>query len=240
MKSNQLSLNPKSIIWILGGIAFFLVILSVGVQLLFYSFTTPPPYVETLNFYFYVGKEQNFPTYFSSSLFLISALLLLIITALEKNQKNPYVFKWAFLAICFLFLAFDEVFCIHEKLNNKIPELLNKENYGIFYYPWIIPYVAFILILSIVYLKFFFQLNAKTRLNFLIAAIIYISGVIIFNNIGGIFKGVYGKYLLYYIMVTIEESLEMAGIILFIRGLLLYISDKYKAIQFNFISDIKH
>jgi len=233
-KIHQISLNPSSITCALGGIAFALIAISVVSRLLYYSFSAPPPYIYRLNYYFYLGNEHNLPTYFSSFLLLFSALLLRIITKLEKNQNGPYVSKWAFLSICFVFLALDEALSLHERLTSLIHILWDKEEYGILYYSWIIPYMVFILFLSIIYLRFFLELNAKTRFNFLIAMILYIGGAIGCELFEGYYYELHKIDLTYSMAVNIEESMEIAGVIIFIRGLLVNISDNFKEVTFRF------
>ena len=67
------------------------------------------------------------------------------------------------------------------------------------------------------------------------ASSIYIGGSIGFELIGGYYAELHGlKNLAYNMLTSTEESLEMAGIILFIWGLLTYIADSYKDVQFCF------
>jgi hypothetical protein len=42
------------------------------------------------------------------------------------------------------------------------------------------------------------------------------------------------KNLTYVMLTTVEESLEMAGVIVFIWGLLVYLADNHKEVQFRF------
>ena len=79
------------------------------------------------------------------------------------------------------------------------------------------------------------HLPAKTRFTFLAAAIIYLGGAIGFELIGGRYAELHGSHNLSYNMIsTVEESLEMAGVIIFIRALLQYIAGKHKEVRFQF------
>ena len=56
---------------------------------------------------------------------------------------------------------------------------------GILFYAWVIPYGIALLILIFLYLKFFISLPAKTRKLFIIAAVVYLLGVIGIELMGG-------------------------------------------------------
>jgi len=73
------------------------------------------------------------------------------------------------------------------------------------------------------------------RRTFFVAATIYIGGCIGFELIGGHYAELHGRENLIYSMIaTVEESLEMGGIIVFIWGLLTYISENHKEVRLLF------
>lgn len=230
---NQISINPSSIARLFGAVAFFLVTASVGGQLI--TYLTGHDTVFGLIPLFDVNSEQNIPTYFSSFLLIFSSLLLLIIAIIERNRKYVDFSKWAILSLCFLYMAFDEALSFHEKLTIPMRNLMDYDHLGIFYWSWVIPGIAIVILFAIFFLRFFLRLNAKTRLNFLIAATLYIGGAIGLELIGGWYAEIHGQDNLTYNMLTsIEESLEMAGAIVFIWGLLTYMSENFKTVQFHF------
>ena len=78
------------------------------------------------------------------------------------------------------------------------------------------------------------MLPKTTRINFIIAAIIYITGLIGIEMLGGQYHELHGRENLTYSMIsTLEESLEMLGLILFIRALLDYLSTHFSEISIN-------
>lgn len=241
MTSKPISVNPGSVVCILGTVAFLLVLASTTGQLI--TYLTAHHHLFGLNPLFYVDAERNIPTFFSMFILLFASLLLSIITVLEKKQSASDVLHWAVLALGFLLMAADEMISLHEKLSMPtrqlwlsmpIRRLLDNDSLGIFYSAWVIPGIALLLVLAWFFLRFWLRLPMKTRLTFLIAAIIYIGGCIGFEIIGAQYAGFHGRENLTYSMIaTVEESLEMAGIILFIWGLLVYIADNYKEVQFK-------
>ncbi|MBE9046272.1 multidrug transporter [Pleurocapsales cyanobacterium LEGE 10410] len=234
IKVNQIVLNPSSIACILGAGAFLLVLASIGGQLTAYLTEYDHIYVRKLIWYLYVDAERNIPTGFSTLLLLFAALLLAIITILEKQNNFPTL-HWASLSCGFLLMAADEAWSFHEKLIQPVRELLGDDNLGIFYFAWVIPGIALLTILAPFFLRFLRCLPAKIRFSFMTAATLYIGGAIGVELFGGRFAELHGTLNLTYSMfTTVEESLEMGGAIMFIWTLLTYIAINYKEVQFQF------
>ena len=134
--------------------------------------------------------------------------------------------KWAVLAFWFLGVAYDEAFRVHELLIVPFRQLLGNSNLGIFYFAWVIPGFALILALALFFLKFLLRLPASTRTKFILAAALYIGGSLGLELVGGSYAEVHGlENLTYNLIATVEESLELSGLILFIYALLTYITD---------------
>ena len=183
----------------------------------------------------YVDSERNIQTFFSTFLLLFTALLLAVITVLKRKQTASHVSHWAILSFGFLCMAVDETASIHELLNVPLRKLLGGGNLGVFYYAWVIPGIALVLALALFFLRFLLRLPAERRLTFLMAATLYIGGAIGVELIGGRFAELHGdQNLTFSMIVTVEEGLEMAGVIVFIWALLVYIADGYKEVRFRF------
>jgi hypothetical protein len=227
---NQISLKPSSVARILGAVAFILVLASTAGQLTIYMIARD--YHQWLVQLFYLDAEQNIPTFFSTYLLLFAALLLAVISVLERNRKASDVLYWAILSFGFLFMALDEQFAFHERLIWPVQKMFGGGHYGIFNVAWVIPGIALVSVLGLFFLRFWWRLPVKTRLTFFIAAIFYLGGCVGFEIIGGHYEALHGQRNLTYVMLaTIEESLEMAGAIIFIWGLLKYIADNYQEVR---------
>lgn len=232
MAVTPISLNPSSIARALGAVAFFLVLASIAGQLMVYL--TGHEQVYGLVQLFNVGTELNLPAFFSSFLLLFAALLLAVITVLEKKCSASHIVQWTVLSFGFLLMAVDESVSLHEMLVAPTRQLLGDNDLGAFYFAWVIPGSVLVLALGLYFLKFLLHLPGKTRLNFLLAAIIYLGGAIGFELVGGRYAELHGTHNLAYNMIsTVEESLEMAGVIIFIRALLQYIAGKHKEVRFQ-------
>lgn len=233
MAVTPISLNPSSVARALGAVAFFLVLASIAGQLMVYL--TGHEHVYGLVRLFNVGTELNLPAFFSSFLLLFAALLLAVITVLEKKQGASHVAHWTVLSFGFLLMAVDESVSLHEMLVEPTRKLLGDNDLGAFYFAWVIPGSVLVLALGLYFLKFLLHLPAKTRLTFLAAAIIYLGGAIGFELIGGRYAELHGTHNLAYNMIsTVEESFEMAGVIIFIWALLRYIAGTHNEVGFRF------
>ena len=240
MENNQISINPFTVSRLLGATAFFLVLASIGGQLAkFFLGFAVNKYLRLFD----LSLEMNIPTFFSILLLISASLLLAIIAVLNYKQKNIDVSKWVILSFGFLFMAYDEGFQVHENLVGIVRPLLGDGKLGFFYYAWVVPAIPFVFVLALFFYKFLQRLPTSTRLTFVIAAIVYLSGCIGFELIGGRYDELYGYgryHMLYgyenftYNMIsTVEESLEMAGLIIFLYGLLVYLGGNYKEVRFR-------
>lgn len=232
--NHQIVLNRSIMIRVLGTVAGFLVLANIGGQLMKYF--TGYGSVYGLIRLFNLDREGNIPTYFSASLLLFAALLLWIIGVMKKTSRAPYALQWTILAFTFLYLAVDEAGRIHELLNRPTKELLGNLTTGILYFAWwVIPGVAIALVFGLLFLKFFLHLPLQIKLFVLLAAILYIGGAIGVELIGSRYAEQHGvENLTYNMITTLEETLEMAGVITFVRTLMAYIETNYEEVRFRF------
>lgn len=175
--------------------------------------------------------ERNAPTIFSSCLHFTSAILLAVVAFSKLSIKKIKSF-WIFLSILILFIGLDELLVIHEKIGRSFGE--SVETSGIFYFAWVIPYGIALIIIGLAILKPLFKLPKQTRINFIMAGAIFLSGALGIE----MFTGWYVEYnqlhnenLLRlpdtFILSTFEELFEMIGIGFFVYSILDFI-EEYK------------
>jgi hypothetical protein len=163
---------------------------------------------------FDLDMERNIPTLFSSLLFFIASFLWFLLSRVSKSK-----YYWLGLSAIFTFLAFDESAKIHEQLGDFTEQFIDAT--GFLYYPWFISYGAFVIILTFIYAPFFLQMESKVRFSFILSAIIFLTGAIGFDILGANEASLHGEETLTYcLLYTIEESLEMFGLIYLVRILL--------------------
>lgn len=178
--------------------------------------------------------EANIPTFFSTFLLLFAWLLLSVTTLLKRRQGDRYTRHWCVFAVGFMVMAADELAQFHDKAATLMRQLLGGGNLGIFNHAWIIPALFLVMALGIYFLPFMRHLPVKTRNRFITAAALFVGGAVGLEAVEGYIWGKWGDdTLLYELTVTVEESCEMFGVILFIWALFKYLQSSVKSIQFS-------
>ncbi|PPC86285.1 MAG: hypothetical protein CTY37_06245 [Methylotenera sp.] len=181
---------------------------------------------------FNLDSENNFPSFFSMLLLLFASLLLALICTFEKQRANLFFKHWIILALGFFYMAVDEIISLHESLSGPLQTLFGKNLPTIFHWTWVISGIFIVILTAIYFYKFVMQLPRRTAKIFVIAGFLYVSGAIGMELVGGHYAFYWGIYSLEYIVwAIIEESLEIAGLVVFIFGLLDYIKDNFTEIK---------
>lgn len=229
----QITIFASKVARFLASIAVILILTSLATQ--FFKFATGYNQDYGLIPLFNLDDENNIPTFFSVSLLFFAAVLIGLIALLKKKVSDPFTAHWAILAFIFLYLAIDEAASIHELLGRPTRERLGSwAATGAFFFSWVIPGIALVVVLALVYLRFWLHLPLRTRLLTFIAGSLYIGGAIGVEIIGGAYFELYGLDFTYIIIASIEESLEMVGVILFVFALLKYIATSFGELTFHF------
>ncbi len=183
-----------------------------------------------------VDRELSIPTILSTFFMFGIAVLLEITTLIKMMERDQYTFRWGFLTLGFLYMAFDEGASIHELLMEPIRRaLLNVEIPKIFYFTWVIPGIIVVVLLTLFFGKFLLKLPKKTRNNFLLSALLYLGGAIGIELAGGFFVSLYGmKEFGFEALATVEEILEMLGLAFFLYSMMAYLRENYKSLRIHF------
>ena len=210
----------KIVRYLVIGIIFFAVV-STEIQICKYVFDYRDEWMQLFN----LDRELNFPTWYSAIMLGFCGLILRIIAIGKKQQSDRYTSDWQLLSVIFGLMALDEVLSIHEVF--IIPEISEAFNLPWFLHSmWVILGVVFVVWFGKRYRKFVFHLPAQSKRQFILAATIYIGGALIMEMIGSHFAEAIGQqYLIYALIATVEEILEMTGLVVFIYALLFYLSN---------------
>ncbi|MEH1939614.1 MAG: hypothetical protein V7L01_05245 [Nostoc sp.] len=189
------------------------------------------PFPATKWFYelFSLDAELNIPAWYSVFTLLFCSLLLKAISVIKT--KDRYFVYWKTLYFIFVYLSLDEAFSFHEIL--IVPSVRESLHLNpIFFQTWVIPGTILVGVFAFKYLKFWLHLPHKTRYLFLIAAVVYVSGTLGMEMVGGLLREDFGRRSLIALTgIILEEFLEMVGIVIFIYALLAYISSLKETIQ---------
>jgi len=209
--------------------------------------------VEALTMLADLDTEANLPTLYHVLLFFLGAVLFLL-HGREVPAKAAR--GWKTMAGVFLFLGVDEGSQIHEKFMQFTKRLLAGSGGntlgGWFHYAWVIPYGLAAIVLAVVLLRWIMGLSPSLRKRLVASGILYVFGAVFMEMAGGkliegltpvdpanypwmpcrVFGDVSDCWIFmdprYIAMYTVEETCEMAGLILCIRALLIELADRRK------------
>ncbi|WP_205499830.1 hypothetical protein [Rufibacter psychrotolerans] len=173
---------------------------------------------------FYFDGERNVPSYFSTLNLLISAFLLFTISKYVKRSTHPQNFrKWYLMGCVFVWLALDELFALHEisakPMRTLLQNYLQQENLGFLHFAWFVPYLLVLLGVGAYFFRFVLSLPGKTLSGFFLAGVIFMAGAVGMEMVSGLIVS-HDLLAIYKIITTVEETLEMLGVILFIHALI--------------------
>lgn len=222
-----LAISPKIIAQRLLWGVLLLTLLSIPVQIGKYIYGYRADWTRMIN----LDREMNLPTWYTALMLAFCAVLLGAIASGKKRQDDRYSRYWRILAIIFWGLAIDEVFSLHEIL--IIPDLAKTLNLpGIWRSTWVIPGTIVVIVFVQKYWKFVKHLPPSSRRHFLWAALFYIGGALGMEMVGSQYASWEGQQnLIYALLATLEEVMEMIGVIIFIYGLLHYLGQWAKDLQ---------
>jgi hypothetical protein len=226
--SLTIQVSAKRCALVLSLVVLVLVVASLGASYLALVPVTHPLLLkvrESVIRLVWLDGECNIPSWFSSCLLLVASSLLALIGIAERRQRAEFTGRWLVLSLIFAFLSLDETAQLHEL--SIIPLRNTFHTTGLLLYPWIIPAGVAVAILGLSYLRFLAKLPTRTRWLFVAAGITYVGGAIGFEALSGSQASLGGEHTLaYHLTITVEELLEMTGVVVFIYGLLDYIGHR--------------
>ncbi len=179
-------------------------------------------------FIFGLDREQSIPRFYSAVMLLLCSGLLLTIAVAKKGDNTRSFLYWLGLALIFLFLSITQNTAIHEILAGPIRSVLHMSK--IQFYAW--AYGIVVVLFPVVYLKFFLSLPRRTMFLIFIGGSAFVMGAFGLDLVAAYLGHLLGLDTLVYIgLATLEEVLQMGGIIVFVYTLLLYMSSELKWIR---------
>lgn len=219
----RLAASRRGVVTRLAGIAATLVAIHLVLQAV--RFIDGNDYLFGLTPLFDLDAEGNLPTFYSTVLLLSCAGLLAIVAGHARRHDEIDATRWAVLAAGFLFMAVDEFAKVHELLDAPVQSLLGESAQGWLLYAWVVPYALAVLALGAWYLPFLRRLPPATRLRFCIAGAIYVGAALGIEFLEGMQAEAQGEDSLgYAVLTTVQETLEMTGLILFLDALLRHVA----------------
>lgn len=215
----QLTLIQRRVVWTLALIAAL--IISIHLVITVIRDVMDVRFVGLDNLYtaFGMWAENSVANWFSATLALISAALLAVIAIAKRAQRDRFALAWTGLAVLFLALAIDDAADVHGQLSYVLHERYQTE--GWLLYAWVVPGIAIAALVGLLYARFLWNLPAGVRLRFLLAGGLYCVSALGLELLEGRQDSASGvENLPYKLMVTVEETVEMGALILFVATLL--------------------
>lgn len=213
------------------GVVVSLILLSLAGQLSKYVLGHPK--LKGLVPLFYVDIEPSIPTWYSSAALGLAGLLLALIAAAKFRLADRYRWHWSGMALLFFGLSADEIAMIHEIPIDPMREAFNFG--GVLHYAWVLPGMAFVAAMGLLFLRFLLHLPPRTRNLMLLAGAVFVGGAIGVEMLSGAQAHALGEENLdYALIVTLEEMGEMLGVVVLIRALLEYIERNLGGLELRF------
>jgi len=179
----------------------------------------------TWAYVFDLDADATLPAWFQTAMLLASGALLWKIGS-SRDPDDRFSRHWKILAGVFVYLSADESASLHETLGFWISEHTAwGKSLGV--YVWLIPALTLFAGLGIASWKFLRHLPPRTRTAMVIAAVVYVAGAAGMEVVEALLDRLWGS-LSFSLLTIVEETLEMAGLVIFIHALLSYLKDAPK------------
>ena len=196
--------NVMKVFWLTVGA---LIGIHVVLMVVHFELHKVPWYVRQL---FDVDEEDSFPTWYSAFALAVTAFVLWFNARGHRAIASPWRWHWYGLSIGFLLLSVDEIAGVHETLNSVLPM------------HWTLPGAILVTLIGLCYLKFLAHLERRIALQFILGGAVFVGGAI------GVewFSEPYLadkelNTLAYNLWTAVEEGMEMSGVLIFLRALLI-------------------
>jgi hypothetical protein len=168
-------------------------------------------------------QEGNLTAWYSSATLLFCALLLGARWQRARAGAERFAANWGLLCAAFVYLSADESASLHEAAMEIIWKRVHVT--GIFHYAWVILALPLVVLFGIYNLRFLRSLPTRIRNGFIVAGAVFVGGALGLEMVEGQIASTLGDTsTVMQVARTLEEVLEMSGIIIFIDTLLLELS----------------
>lgn len=168
---------------------------------------------------FDLNAEGNLAAWYESFLLLCCAMITLALASHFRQQRAPLAHRWVALSALFGVMAIDETAQLHDMFTGPLRRGLEIE-FGVFYFAWLLPAVAFLALCAWYFTPIAFSLSAATYRRLLTAFAVYFGGSVLVEMVSGFVVEQGRQSTPYLAVLTFEESCEIAGTLLLVGALL--------------------
>jgi len=188
--------------------------------------------INQFGYLFDLSREGNIPTWFSVVQLFSVAIALLFLTLTERARGSPVGAWWGLVAI-FSYLSLDEATDMHGLWDSGMKDYV-IQGMSHSQFTWIIPGAIVVFIVAGLYLKWLWMLPKRTRNLIILAGIVYVSGALVLEGVGGLLADSTFFNTSYLLVSTAEEVLEMYGILIMLYAVLRHLDDR--AVRLTIVS----
>ena len=219
---SRIVVRSRAVVITLASVALFFLVTDLIVQTIDMrlepGFTVWPQIVRFLD----LNDESSLPTWFAVTMLGIAALLAGVIALAVWRHGERYRWHWVALVVLIAGFSIDEGAQIHDSPSDTPLRDIVGTN-GVLHYAWVIPALVSAAVVALVFARFFFALPERTRILFAFSAATFVTGAVGFEMASGWYADHNpGPSLVYETLSSLEEFLELAGVVLLIAGLLDY------------------
>lgn len=222
------TLNTQKVVFIL--CLIFLVLFVMNLVTVVQAINSEVALTGVANYFykaFHFEEEKNIPTYFSVILLFLAAQTFFVIRLLHQSQPIAYVkHYWTQMSLIFLLLSIDEMVRLHERMGYITRNFLPVEATGFFRYAWVVPMMGILFVFGLYSIKFLMNIPKQLRNGYIVSGGMYVLGAVGMEMVSAKLATISDLEKIYYFLaMSIEESLEMTGIILLLYFNLNYINE---------------
>lgn len=167
-----------------------------------------------------LDEEVSLPTWWQQLLLFAAALLAYAISRSFARSPSGDRAHWVGLGAILLLVSIDEGTEIHERLIAPMRSAFDITG-GPLWFAWLIPGLGLLLVFLLAYVRFWLRLNPAVRFRFGLAGVLYLTGAVGFEMVGGAYESSRGvQDLGYSLVIACEEGFELLGQAVLLAALL--------------------
>jgi hypothetical protein len=156
--------------------------------------------------------ENNPSTWLAITQLLLAAGVAAFM-GLQASLTRPDRRGWLLVATVFVVLSLDESASLHEKLDDYI----GVEGSGLLTYTWVLPALVVVFGVVAVLARFVLRQPKPIAAAFLLSGALFLGGGLVTESLAGAWDDRHGTdNIPYYLISTVEENLELAGVTVFL------------------------
>ncbi len=168
---------------------------------------------------FLFEEERNLPTLLNFTLLVANMVAMSAVALFAFGGGDRWRWHWLLLALMFLFLAYDEAAQVHEGLNRVMEGVVDAS--GFLAFAWVVPGMAAVLLAGLAFSRFLLALPRRNAVLFVLAGALFVGGALGVEMIGANLWWSHGwDNVAYSLLATVEEALEMTGLIVLLHATL--------------------